>query len=286
MVSNESEIQQVFTDIGEFMEENRESVLENIPLTNSDDLSYTHEDVDFFIPSSESEEEKRLESFDMLQCSLLQTDSIVKLGSEISDDSVLEQDKYELNGRGSYSNQSAQTKTVEPVLTISNALLESIREIVKAELYLEKSAYESKIQAGVECEICKADPIIGVIYHCQVCDYFLCQACEDNVDHSHPLIKIKFTANKTKPRASSSLVIEPLKKPIIQPQQESRKITYLPIDVDYSGAMFKRPTGKQLKKLIADLKLRGFTNTHKCMSALAKSKYDIKCSAEILLKGK
>ena len=50
----------------------------------------------------------------------------------------------------------------------------------------------SVIHHRVACDGCKQSPIIGIRYKCYVCpDFDYCEACEANVEHPHPFIKIK-----------------------------------------------------------------------------------------------
>ena len=48
---------------------------------------------------------------------------------------------------------------------------------------------------GIACRKCGMDPIIGYRYKCSVCDYDLCEACEENnyetQEHPHNFIKMR-----------------------------------------------------------------------------------------------
>ncbi|CAG9315821.1 unnamed protein product [Blepharisma stoltei] len=291
MVSVESDMQLNSADTNEA----KESLLDNIPIINSDDSSPEHEDEEFILHSIESEEEKIIENSEIIETSLFKTDNLVLLESESPKKSrESKEEAKEIVKKSEINEQGIQTEidtdNIQDLSSIPNGLLMSIRDIVKAELLAGKSIIrESSIQVihdGIECGNCKVEPVVGVLYHCMECNYFLCETCEDRVEHSHPLIKIKSSFNKLRKRSDSSLVIEPVKKPIIQLQQEIKNVQYPPIQADCSGAMYKRPTGKEIQKMVNKLKEFGFNDPLKCISALVKSKYDIQSSVDILLKGK
>ena len=45
---------------------------------------------------------------------------------------------------------------------------------------------------GIKCSNCKVNPILGPRFMCPQCHEFnLCYLCEENLDHSHALLKVK-----------------------------------------------------------------------------------------------
>jgi hypothetical protein len=59
---------------------------------------------------------------------------------------------------------------------------------------LRRGASNNTIHYGIECCSCRVDEIQGVRFECAICDYNLCEICEENgYEHTptHPLIKIK-----------------------------------------------------------------------------------------------
>ena len=62
---------------------------------------------------------------------------------------------------------------------------------VKAKQPMVKSENFS-VHECVNCNGCQKCPIVGIRYKCLTChDYDLCEACEDSINHSHPMLKIK-----------------------------------------------------------------------------------------------
>ena len=48
------------------------------------------------------------------------------------------------------------------------------------------------VHQGVQCAHCGVQPITGIRYKCSEClNYDLCEKCEDQIGHQHPVLKIK-----------------------------------------------------------------------------------------------
>jgi len=60
--------------------------------------------------------------------------------------------------------------------------------------YLGKKAanQQAQVHPSVICDGCQVSPITGIRYKCSVCpDFDLCERCEAEKPHSHPLLKIR-----------------------------------------------------------------------------------------------
>ena len=53
----------------------------------------------------------------------------------------------------------------------------------------------SNTHLNIKCDGCHICPIVGVRYKCVECENLnYCEKCEANIDHLHPLYKIKYYA--------------------------------------------------------------------------------------------
>jgi len=60
-----------------------------------------------------------------------------------------------------------------------------------------KKSVITTVHTGYECLSCHANPIIGARFNCPQCkNYNLCENCEDNSAHDHPLLKIRTLQKK------------------------------------------------------------------------------------------
>ena len=101
-----------------------------------------------------------------------------------------------------------QCKKCDGTGKMSEHMLNRVREIVKLELnsliQSEASQYASQIamsqsmiasnivHKNARCDSCKVNPIKGIRYKCNVCpSYNLCEACEINQGHDHPMLKLR-----------------------------------------------------------------------------------------------
>ncbi|CAG9314434.1 unnamed protein product [Blepharisma stoltei] len=77
---------------------------------------------------------------------------------------------------------------------------EELRKIVREEVKNVGSLRFSQIaHAGVSCNGCGIKTIFGIRYKCNQCkDFNLCEACEENSDHEHNLLKFKKPEEKKK----------------------------------------------------------------------------------------
>lgn len=67
--------------------------------------------------------------------------------------------------------------------------IEMIRSVIREELLVSRSGTHAIHNRS--CSKCKIDPVVGPLYKCLKCYYFLCEACEENSTHLHSLLKIK-----------------------------------------------------------------------------------------------
>ena len=67
--------------------------------------------------------------------------------------------------------------------------IELIRSVIRDELLISRSGANAIHNRS--CSKCKIDPIVGPLYKCLKCYYFVCEACEENSIHQHPLLKLK-----------------------------------------------------------------------------------------------
>lgn len=78
------------------------------------------------------------------------------------------------------------------------SILEMIRQEVKAYIpnALAMSHEDSSaVHSGVRCNGCNVVPITGPRYKCTVClDYDFCSNCEASVEHAHPFLKLRTSA--------------------------------------------------------------------------------------------
>ena len=89
------------------------------------------------------------------------------------------------------------------IKSIKNDLLQSIlnetssiqQSSLLASKINENNNKYSNIHLDIKCAGCKECPIVGVRYKCVECKNLnYCEKCEANIDHSHPLYKIKYYA--------------------------------------------------------------------------------------------
>lgn len=257
---------------------NGESILDSIPVIHSDESSRENEYDEFVL---HSDEEFKLERSEILESLMYKTDDIELIGSESIYTTA--NNAKTTNNHACVNEQSIQTdQSYADFNQIPKELVNSIRDLVKAELRAESNTII--IHHGIECFYCKTDPIVGVLYCCPDCNFNICEECEDNLDHEHPLYKIKSAAGSRK-RSESFSVTELIKKPIIQLQQEFKNQQPIQIQSDVSGAIYKRPTGKEIQKQLNQLFELGFSDKVQCITAIVKSNYDIDRSVVILLNG-
>ena len=49
----------------------------------------------------------------------------------------------------------------------------------------------------MKCSACKKGPIRGIVYKCKTCiGFYLCETCEEIIEHKHLLLKIRKTIEK------------------------------------------------------------------------------------------
>lgn len=99
----------------------------------------------------------------------------------------------EYSDKATHAKLSTDSKYAEVKLTeedFSDTTLENIRMVIRQEfLKLQKFVH------NVGCTGCGNKVIFGDRYQCIVCENFnLCSFCEENIGHSHSLLKIKFCA--------------------------------------------------------------------------------------------
>ncbi|CAG9327669.1 unnamed protein product [Blepharisma stoltei] len=74
--------------------------------------------------------------------------------------------------------------------SLSGSSIENIEDRSLSDLRRE---YGDKIHLNVTCDGCGMSPILGDLYKCTVCeDFEFCMNCENNINHPHSFIKIKY----------------------------------------------------------------------------------------------
>lgn len=67
--------------------------------------------------------------------------------------------------------------------------LRLIRSVIREEIGLSRSGRFAIHDRA--CFNCKIDPIVGCLFKCRQCYFFLCELCEEKVVHEHALLKLK-----------------------------------------------------------------------------------------------
>lgn len=68
--------------------------------------------------------------------------------------------------------------------------MNDINKVVGKNKTKKNSQYESQIHQGYYCDNCKKENFSGKRYSCLECeDLDLCEECEDEIEHAHPMIR-------------------------------------------------------------------------------------------------
>jgi len=79
------------------------------------------------------------------------------------------------------------------------AKIEEMIPAVASMISKPKASKVNSIHFGVRCDGCGVKPITGIRYKCSAChDFDYCEDCEENIDHAHAFLKIKFPAQAPK----------------------------------------------------------------------------------------
>ena len=63
------------------------------------------------------------------------------------------------------------------------------------------------IHKNICCRRCKMSPLVGIRYKCSIChDFDLCQKCELNIEHSHPMMRFRQPAPLNKAHLNSAFL--------------------------------------------------------------------------------
>lgn len=92
------------------------------------------------------------------------------------------------------SQAQAQAQAPRTPVALDEEFKQSIREALREELssMIIKPRPTSTEVFNHFCSICNRGPILKLIYLCVNCPYMqLCEACEENFDHEHALVKVK-----------------------------------------------------------------------------------------------
>lgn len=181
--------------------------------------------------------------------------------------------------------QCVEASLTAEVGTACETQFNSLQELIKTlKRHFNTHARDKKFYLGVKCFKCHHD-IYDVVYKCDQCSWlFMCEDCESNDTHSHPLIK-----SRNKVMHSPSKTAPPTLKACISPSalRQTEKI-----ELKQSASMFNfETTDKGDKSGRSDLSLKldslknmGFDNKHQCMDALVINGYNLEQCIDYLLK--
>ena len=165
-------------------------VLDNFNLFDSDNIKKINTDSCDFLKNTSNNKLIKGDSIDFAKINSSEL-NLIKFDKN---DSLNLEEKKEIE-------QDEFSKNIENIIT-SN--VENIKDDIIHSILSENSIIQQKsksiknipnnnyVHKNYECDYCKAYPIKGVRYHCLECvDFDICEKCEQELNHQHPLYKIK-----------------------------------------------------------------------------------------------
>lgn len=67
--------------------------------------------------------------------------------------------------------------------------VEILRSVIRQEIGINRSGMF--VVHDRVCSNCKVDPVVGPLYKCRQCYFYLCEKCEEKIIHQHALLKLK-----------------------------------------------------------------------------------------------
>jgi hypothetical protein len=67
------------------------------------------------------------------------------------------------------------------------------------------------VHRNYECDGCKATPIIGIRFHCVICeDFDLCEECKFREEHPHDMERIEMCGRGKQMKGVASMLVQPI----------------------------------------------------------------------------
>lgn len=222
----------------------------------SGDLKYYDEENDLISICSQEDYQKAISGSKTIQILILQ--EFNRLSSIISEDENEYSDESLLLQSGKvkvdFACQYNQVENVHIVIkTIRDALSNELGNKLNRNSFIHSGIVVRHI---VTCVLCGNYPIIGIRYKCSTCALELCEECEFKAEHKHPMYKIT--------------------------RREKDSEAKHQVDIDKSGAIRARSTGKQIRNNVEMLQSIGFTNDGTILKAVIESNGDLEKAVELL----
>ena len=107
-------------------------------------------------------------------------------------------EKKKDNKKEKKKDNKKDNKIQDPLDNIFNDLSEElIKETIMSTSKITNSNISTAIHKDIKCNGCGMESIYGIRYKCTICPNFnFCSICENNKEHEHPFLKIKFPIDK------------------------------------------------------------------------------------------
>jgi hypothetical protein len=159
-------------------------------------------------------------------------------------------------------------------VAVDDEFKQSIRDAIREELssMIIKPKAKSREVFHYICSNCQVGPIPSVIYVCLSCpNHYLCEVCEEALDHEHALLKIKNTSMMQQVTTYtqsllSSRPCQPHPQPVLMPP--------LPHTI----------AAKDLRDVTEKLRALGFAVNETTMKVLERNQYNLSVTIDELLK--